>query len=198
MIKNILLILVLGSIFLSACGPEPEPTMSVDEIQGTAVAAAFTLIAETQAAIPTNTPIPPTKTPEPTPLPTNTPVPLPTQPPVVQPTATTESNDDECNRFLQADVPGPGTRIRIVNQTNAAITVSVYLYKTPFGECGFRGYNIGKNGETLFDFPQGTYWITAIIREPINKTIGNGPFTSNSTDKNDVIIREDFIKWIGP
>ena len=66
---------------LSACGPEPEPTMSAADVQGTAVAAAWTMVAETQAAIPTATPIPPTETPLPTALPTNTiaPLELPTQ-----------------------------------------------------------------------------------------------------------------------
>ena len=78
-----LFILTLASIlFLSACGTPAEPTISAEEVQGTAVAAAMTMVAQTQAAIPTATPIPPTDTPAPTPLPTNTipPLELPTQP----------------------------------------------------------------------------------------------------------------------
>ena len=54
--NKIFVLLILGTLVLSACGPEPEPTMSVEEIQGTAVAGAFTMIAETQAALPTVTP----------------------------------------------------------------------------------------------------------------------------------------------
>jgi len=70
--KKIFIIMLVSIFLLSACGPEPEPTMSAEEVQGTAVAAAWTMVAETQAAIPTATPIPPTETPPPTPIPTNT------------------------------------------------------------------------------------------------------------------------------
>ena len=53
--KKLLTIMLASILLLSACGPEPEPTMSAEEVQGTAVAAAWTMVAETQAAIPTAT-----------------------------------------------------------------------------------------------------------------------------------------------
>ena len=81
--KKILIIFLASIFLLSACGPEPEPTMSAEDVQGTAEAAAWTMVAETQAAIPTATPIPPTITSSPTSIiPTSTIAPLasPTQP----------------------------------------------------------------------------------------------------------------------
>jgi hypothetical protein len=191
-------ILTLASILLlSACGTPAEPTMSVEEIQGTAVAAAMTMVAETQAAIPTATPIPPTDTPSPTPLPTST-VPLPTQPLVVQPTATAASDSNECNKFLTTSAAGPTAPIKIVNQTKAPMNISIYLEKTPFGECGYRGYSIPKKGSINIEFPQGVIYAYAWILEPINTTVSGGPWKPNNTDKWTIYINENNMKMVGP
>ena len=61
--KRIWMLFAIAALVLSACGPEPEPTMSPADVQGTAMSAAMTMVAETQAAIPTATPIPPTEAP---------------------------------------------------------------------------------------------------------------------------------------
>ena len=196
-----LFILTLASVLLlSACGTPAEPTMSADEIQGTAVAAAMTMVAQTQAAIPTATPIPPTDTPAPTPLPTNTipPLELPTQPLVVQPTATTASDANECNKFLTTSAAGPTAPIKVVNQTKAPMNVSLYLEKTPFGECGYRGYSIPKNGSINIEFPQGNIYAYVWILEPINTTVSGGPWRPNNTDKWTLLINENNIKMVGP
>src|SRR5687767_10978446 len=66
------------TILISACGAPAAPTMSAADVQLTAVAAAFTVVAQTQAAIPTATLLPPTETASPTQPPTNTAVSLPT------------------------------------------------------------------------------------------------------------------------
>ena len=148
-----LLITLLGSILLiSACGPEPVPTMSAEDVQGTAVAAAWTMVAETQAAIPTNTPVPPTETPSPTALPTNTTVPLvvATLPLAAEPTATTASSVDECNKLLQSSAAGPTAPIKIINETKAPINLSLFLNKTVFGECGYRSYSVPRNGSNKY------------------------------------------------
>jgi hypothetical protein len=195
-----LLIIVLASIFLiSACGPEPEPTMSAEEVQGTAVAAAWTMVAETQAAIPTATPIPPTEIPSATPPPTNTvaPLVLPTQPLAVQPTATTASSADECDKFL-GDAAGPTAPIKLVNETKAPMNVSLYLEKTPFGECGYRGYSVPKKGSIVVDFPQGVMYAYAWILEPVNTTVSGGPWKPNNTDKWEIQINENVMKMVGP
>jgi hypothetical protein len=56
------IIFAIAALVITACGPAPEPTMSPEDVQGTAMAGAMTMVAETQAAIPTATPIPPTET----------------------------------------------------------------------------------------------------------------------------------------
>ncbi len=68
---------LVTALLISACGAQPAPTAAPIDFQGTVAAAAFTVIAETQAAIPTATPIPPTATFTDTPLPTLTSIPLP-------------------------------------------------------------------------------------------------------------------------
>lgn len=206
--KKIIFALTTFVFLFSACSPEPESTMSVEEVQGTAVAAAFTMIAQTQAAMPTATasPLPPTETPIPTlALPTNTAVPLdlstqqtPTQQIVVQPSPTTASNKDECDKFLSGSVAGPTAPIRIMNNTKAAVNVSLYLEKTAFGECGYRGYSISKNGSINIDFPQGVIYAYAWILEPINATVSGGPWAPNNTDKWTIEINENFMKMTGP
>jgi hypothetical protein len=127
-----LVTLMFASLFLlSACGPEPEPTMSAAEVQGTAVAAAWTMVAETQAAIPTATLIPPTDTPIPTLPPTATPILLPTQPISVLPTDTqTAASGDICQdlkHVIPAEAAGPKTTIKIVNEHKVPVTISLYL-----------------------------------------------------------------------
>lgn len=196
-----LLIIIFASIFLiSACGPAPEPTMSAEDVQGTAVAAAWTMVAETQAALPTATPIPPTNTPAPTPLPTNTvpPLVLPTQPQVVQPTATNAAGKDDCDHILASDAAGPTSPIRIVNETKAPMNISLYLAKTPFGECGYRGYSVPKNNSINIEFPQGAIYVYAWILEPVNATVSGGPFTPNNTDKWELYVNASSMKFVGP
>ena len=134
-------------VALAACGPTPAPTMNPADTQGTAVAAAWTVVAMTQAAIPTATPIPPTETPSPTALPTFTPllpptleafptqpvfVGVPTNPPVAGgPTA------DACQRPISSgSTAGPKVKTRIINQSGGSVVLSLYLSKTLFGECG--------------------------------------------------------------
>jgi hypothetical protein len=62
--KNIraLLMIVAIAIFVSACNTPTTPTMDVMGIQNTVIAATFTRSAETYAALPTLTIIPPTET----------------------------------------------------------------------------------------------------------------------------------------
>src|SRR5512147_1211738 len=94
-------ILFLIALIAGACAPQAAPTMNAADVQSTAVAAAFTMIAQTQAAMPTATPLPPTEAPTNTPMPTNTPVDLPTlavsPTTAVQAAATTSSGVDPCS-----------------------------------------------------------------------------------------------------
>jgi hypothetical protein len=168
MFKKISIILLGGLLFLTACGPQGTPTMAPADVNNTAVAAAFTMVAQTQAAIPTNTPIPPTETPSPTPLPTFT---LPASPTLQQllapPTATNSvaSDPNSCIKPLNVAEAGVLKRIRIDNETNGSVNFSLNLW-TPndFGQCGALSYTLAKGAKVFASVPVGSYygyaWIT--------------------------------------
>src|SRR5688572_9210755 len=125
------------TMLISACGAPAAPTMSAADVQLTAVAAAFTVVAQTQAAIPTATSLPPTETASPTQPPTNTAVSLPTSATsAVQATFTPAAaaggaTPYYCDtRVLSWSPRGRATVIRIVNTTRAPVNVSLYLNET--------------------------------------------------------------------
>lgn len=204
--KRALLTFSFVVFLLAACGSPSEPTMTAADVQGTAVAAAWTMVAETQAAIPTNTPIPPTPLPSATPLPTNTvqaaldlPTLAPTQSIAVQPSPTTQSSGDDCNHLLDANAPGPTFPLKIINETKAQVNISLYLEKTAFGECGYRGYQLDPKGSTVVTFPQGTFYGYAWVNDPKTpSTASGGPWTANNTDKWTVYVREYTMVMKGP
>jgi hypothetical protein len=130
------------------------------------------MVAETQAAIPTATPLPPTETPSPTPLPTFTPESVATQAiptlPQVFPTATVAAAADpnSCLVPLSVGEAGPTVPIRIENETGGTIySISLNLYeKNAFGQCGAMTVtNIGKNQKVTVQLPKGNWWAYAWI-----------------------------------
>lgn len=151
--QNALIIGVVLSLLISACGAQATPTVNPVDVQHTAEAAAFTMVAETQAAIPTETPLPPTEAPTQTPLPTLTPLSSPTldalnttpvgltiTPQANIPTFTPQasgSGQDPCNQALTA-WEGPSANINIVNETKPKGTIVLSLYVvTDLGQCGY-------------------------------------------------------------
>ena len=204
--KKLLTLIFTGILLLSACGPEPEPTMSAEDVQGTAVAAAWTMVAETQAALPTATPIPPRATLVPTLPPTATPLPLPTQNFTVLPTNTVSSepttSGDICQdlkHLIPADAAGPKTRIRIVNEHKVPATVSLYLNKNVFGECGYRSYTLSKNGDTVQTLPQGCYSVWAWSTDSKESFNAEGyALCANNTDKWTMVIRGERVIMLPP
>lgn len=192
--KYFLASMIILSLLISACGSKTpaEPTVSAEQIQSTAVAAAFTIVAQTQAAIPTNTPLPPTDTPTSTPLPTDTPIPLPTLDPASIPTLTftpipantaSSAGGDPCNAPLPGDVTGHSTKIRLSNQTKGELVISLYLNPTAFGECGYRGYTLSRNDSTtITDLPQGCYNVGVFVTLPNKSTKAFGYGCINNPD----------------
>lgn len=94
------IILLTLALALSACGGG-QAAISPEEAQQTAALLASTIIAETVAAMPTqtNTPLP---TETPTPVPTDTPIPSPTWTftPTIEPSPTTEPTVDVSNLLI--------------------------------------------------------------------------------------------------
>jgi hypothetical protein len=158
---------------LTACGPTPEPTMSPADVQGTAMAAAMSMVAETQAAIPTATPIPPTEAPTATPFPTNTVPPLnltPASQPttdqsfVALPTSTTAPSvgaSDPCNQPLTS-WDGESANLRIVNNSKPKGHVVIALgFTTTLGQCGI--ISAAFDTTASVSVPIGTFWASAFV-----------------------------------
>ena len=151
--RTVMLIGVLFVLLASACAPQATPTVAPLDIQHTAEAAAFTMVAETQQTIPTATRVPPTDLPSPTSPPSVTPLPLPTsgtpallptglptltqQAPQVPATSNSGGNQDVCNQPLTA-WQGPTANFNVANQTKPEGTVILSMYVvTDLGQCGY-------------------------------------------------------------
>ena len=162
--QKIIVFTLITTLALSACGAEQTPTVSAADVAGTAQAAAFTVVAETQLAIPTNTALPPTETASPTPLPTDTLIPSPTIDPLL-PTATftldpqsSAPTQNNCNKILSAWTV-PTIKILVENETKPKGTVILSLYvETALGECGY----IPAYGGS-FSGPEGYYSAFALV-----------------------------------
>jgi hypothetical protein len=192
MFKRVIPLFLGLAIFLTACGPQGTPTLAPADVEGTAVSAAWTMVAMTQLALPTATP---------TPQPTFTPLSLPTLnlAPTTIPTSTTSG--DPCNKVLNVSSGARMTRFRLQNETGAPVTLSIYLNKTPFGDCGYRGYNLSIGARDFVDFPQGCYWFFAIINDPKKpgKAFGGGDnICANNDDLWAVRIGKDVINFSSP
>jgi len=157
-------------LLISGCGAQPAPTAAPIDFQGTVAAAAFTVIAETQAAIPTATPIPPTATVTNTPLPTPTFIPPPSTAITSTPGSSGSSGgSDPCvNKTLPNTLQGDPIRIRLNNSTKAKLSVTVYLNQTgPQSVCGYRSYSIDpQQSIVLNDLVEGCYTIWAWNPDP--------------------------------
>jgi hypothetical protein len=159
--QKVLTLGVMLIFLVSACAPQATPTVNPADVQHTAEAAAFTMVAETQASMPTNTPVPPTATASPTIPATTTPIASLTTDPLLptaigaatsdpllaaptvgaptnapQPTPVAAATSD-CNKAL-TKWEGPSASFSIVNETKpqGKIILSLYVV-TDRGECGY-------------------------------------------------------------
>lgn len=170
---SILTLILMGTLLVSACGAggtQAAPTVNPVELQGTIAAVALTMVAETQAAIPTATPPPPTETSTNTPAPTITVPPLPASGVTLTPVPNSNSGaGDPCiNQVLPATLVGDPVKIRINNSTKAAVSFSIYLNQTaPQEKCGYRAYTIDP-GQALVlnDLVEGCFTLWAWNPDP--------------------------------
>jgi hypothetical protein len=203
--RNVLIIGVVLILLVSACAPQAAPTANPVDIQHTAEAGAFTVVAETQAAVPTSTPVPPSDTPAPTALPTETPPPLPTSStpgalPTNIPTFTPQSpstssntnntnNQDICNQPLTS-WQGPTANFTIANQTKPEGTIVLSMYVvTTLGQCGYL-----ITGDS-FSGPIGQYSAGAFITGKQNfKAFGGFNITEGNWK---IVVKNDSISALG-
>ena len=183
---SLLTLLLMLAPIISACRTQATPTAAAIDLQGTISAAAFTVVAETQAAIPTSTPSP-TATITETPLPTETLPPLP--PPGVTFTPAPNSNSgggDPCiYKTMPETLQGKPIRVRIDNSTKAKLSVSVNLNQSaPNAQCGYRSYTIDPGQNILLNnLVEGCYTLWAWNPDPDNYFIvTNGTNCLNTSD----------------
>ena len=204
--RNVLIIGAVLILLVSACAPQAAPTANPADIQHTAEAGAFTVVAETQAAIPTSTPVPPTDTPAPTAQPSVTPLPLPTSStpgalPTNIPTFTPQSpntssngngsnNQDVCNQPLTS-WQGPTANFTIYNQTKPQGTIVLSMYvTTTLGQCGY----LIITGDS-FSGPIGQYSAGAFITGKQNfKAFGGFNITEGGWK---IVVKNDSITALG-
>ena len=185
---SIFSLLLTSTLIISACGARATPTVNAVDIQSTVAMVALTMVAETQAAIPTATPPPPTATVTNTPAATETFLPLPpTAGATLSPAPNGNSGGaDPCvNKVMPATLQGEPVKIRLNNATKAALAVSVYLNQAaPQDQCGYRVYTIDPQGSLVInDLIQGCYTLWAWNPDPKDYFIvTNGTTCVDTTD----------------
>ena len=196
--KRILFVVATLALLLSACGPQATPTIDPALIQASAIAAANTMVAMTQAAIPTATPVPPTPVPSPTLAPLPTPVSLPTFAAAASPTlAASSGGADTCNHVMDMGAAGPTTTIHIRNKTNGHANGSIWNnQKNAFGQCGYIYISVAPRDSVNISVPLSSggacYWAYAWINDPSHlSTSSGGPFCINTISTWQIIINYD-------
>jgi len=204
--KKIFFTTILIIILSSACSAAPTPTpTNVEDVQGTAFASALTVIAETYAAQLTETSMAPTDTPSFTPTTeivntptvkfTDTPEPIFTL--TASPTATTD--DAVCNNVLGTSAANRHIRLRLWNKTKYSVSLTIYLNKTTFGDCGYRAYTLTQGSQILIsDLPFGCYNATAFINDPKGTRSVFASGCANNTDVWSFEVQNDIMYFSGP
>lgn len=159
-IKFYLIIILIG-MALSACGPEPVPTLSVADVANTAIADAWAAVTLTQAALPTATA---TSTPQP-PVPSPTPLPtlalLPTSIPATLPPS---GAANPCNQPPPFEPKGKMVQVQFINKSEGSVGLSFGLIEAnSLGECGTYNFSIGRFDSPTVKVLAGCYWAYGFV-----------------------------------
>jgi hypothetical protein len=197
--KKVLPLILALTILLTACGSKATPTVDAASVQASAVAMAFTMAAQTQAALPTATLVPPTATVTIPPPATPTVFALPTFP-LSAPSATLASSSaSPCSVPLSKDPTGRSATLRIVNENKSQVQGSICLAKTPFGEFGVIGIALARMQDTILTVPQGCYSAYFWVNDPKKPSTAQGyGLCMNNSDKWTMIIRGDTVVLKAP
>lgn len=147
---------ILIILLISACG-SAEPTLSAEDQANTAVAEAWILITQTQAALPTSTPVPPTNTPKPTLPPLPTIAILPTLPIATIAVVPTQS---ECDQPPPLEPKGAQVNVDFTNTSKGQVNLALGM-NTPNDkkECVTYSFSLGSGGGIVTArILAGCYW----------------------------------------
>ena len=168
--KRISMLVLILALLVSGCGTQSTPTAEPIDLEATVIAAAYTLVAQTQAALPTLTPLPPTATPTATSALTPTIPPLPTLGATftASPAPNSTVNDPCVNTPMPNSLIGQTIRIRVDNPTRGTVNLTVYLQSgNPQGLCGYRGYVLAPGDSLVItDLIEGCYSLWAWNPDP--------------------------------
>lgn len=155
--KLFIAISVLIILTFSACG-SAEPTLSPQDQAATAVAEAWLVITQTQAAMPTSTPVPPTFTP----APTFTFVPTIPILATIPPAATVASGptQDICNQVPPQEPKGAQVNVEFTNKSEGQVNLSLGMNSpNDKKECVTYSFSLGSGGGLLdAKILAGCYW----------------------------------------
>ncbi len=134
-----------------------------------------------------------------TPTPRPTTAFTPTERPAVPTAATTSLSAaaDPCNGPMPSKLTGPKANLTLVNGTQGNTTISVYLAKNPFGDCGYTSYSLASGASTGLKqiLPYGCYSLYALINDPKNPPhVTTGPVCI--TSDNLVTFRVTYTKIV--
>ena len=145
--KFLLALSILSILALSACGgADATPELSPEDTAATAMAEAWVAITQTAAALPTNTPVPPTFTPQPT----NTALPtlavLPTIPAATQPLAQLASPTPDCVVEPYPEPKGALVNVEFYNESGSSTNMSFGMnFPNDKNECFAYSFTFGIN-----------------------------------------------------
>lgn len=203
--KRFIPIILVFSIFLSSCGAlgaapaaEATPTLSAEEIRATANAMVYEMLTQTAIAMPsptvppTETPLPPTATLEPTAVPTlaeptaDGSVATPTTAPAVIPTNTSAASSSTfpCTEKPLSTWEVPSVGMEVVN-TVKDTTASVFLCITTTEDAGYISIPAGSSASVPYGLYTATAWVSG--KKSFNDTI----FFEIKTANNFKLVIED-------
>ena len=162
--KLLSVVSILVISVLSACGSKATPTMSVADIQSTAMADAWVALTQTQAAMPpaTETPIPPTPTLTFTPPPT-----FELLPTLVPATLPGNAAIDPCNDVPPAEPKGTTVKVQFFNKANSTLNLSFGMTaENDKKECGTYSFTLGRYENPTVQVLAGCYWSWAWVLDP--------------------------------
>ncbi|MEK6752245.1 MAG: hypothetical protein AABZ00_08250 [Chloroflexota bacterium] len=168
---------ILIIVTLTACG-SAQPDISSDDIANTAIAAAWIAITQTQAALPTATPI----TPQPTGTFAPTLPPLPTIPTIAQPTVAVPTADI-CNQVPPLEPKGKLTTIEVENKSQGQVNLTLGMNApNDKGECVNYSTALGRGGVVSIRALAGCYWGYAWVEGDVPSVARTGAVILCMTD----------------
>lgn len=198
--KKIVSTIMFLTILVTACAPKPAPGLGAVEVQGSAVALAFTISAATMNAVPSATPPPPTDAATVTPLASPTTFTFPTLSQLVTATPTKVTGDGCETAMLNLGAGGPKTYVVIKNLTKGSLTFSLYLNENAFA-CGFVpgvAY-IAPHDSIGVTIPEGCYYPSAYVNDPKKQRSHSGPsWCIHGADKIEIRVDYSGITWVFP